>query len=112
MNKEIEKAKEESYWKGYLQKQSEAVEICKMCKYRKNYKELTKKSEILDKITDKLQEDMVKAKEQIKYWEKEYQAVYIKKDEFYKNSYKRQINMWQSRRETLQEILNVIEGGE
>ena len=79
----------------------------------KNYiKELEQKETILDKVTDKLKGDIVKAKEQIKYWEKEYQAVYIKKDEFYKNSYKRQINMWQSRRETLQEILNVIEGGE
>ena len=58
MNKEIEKAKEESYWKGYVQKQNEAVEICKMCKYRKNYKELTKKSEILDKITEECRKQM------------------------------------------------------
>lgn len=53
MNKEeIEKAKEEAYWKGYVQKQKEAEEICKMCKYRKKYKELTKKSETLDKVTE------------------------------------------------------------
>lgn len=53
MNKEeIEKAKEEAYWKGYVQKQKEAGEICKMCKYRKRYKELTEKESILDKIKD------------------------------------------------------------
>ena len=52
--KEIEK--DDNYWKGYIQKQKEAEEICKMCKYRKRYKELTKKEEILDKLTDKLKE--------------------------------------------------------
>ena len=35
--KEIEK--DDNYWKGYIQKQKEAEEICKMCKYRKRYKE-------------------------------------------------------------------------
>ena len=54
--KEIEK--DDNYWKGYIQKQKEAEEICKMCKYRKRYKELTKKEEILDKLTDKLKEDI------------------------------------------------------
>ena len=52
MNKEIEKAKEEAYWKGYVQKQKEAEEICKMCKYRKRYKELTEKESMLDKVTE------------------------------------------------------------
>ena len=27
----------EAYWKGYIQKQNEAMEICQMCKYRKQY---------------------------------------------------------------------------
>lgn len=59
MNKEeIEKAKEEAYWKGYVQKQKEAVEICKMCKYRKRYKELTEKSETLDKVTEECRKQM------------------------------------------------------
>lgn len=58
MNKEeMEKAKEEAYWKGYIQKQKEAEEICKMCKYRKKYKELEQKSNVLDKVTAKLKED-------------------------------------------------------
>lgn len=32
----------------------EAEEICKMCKYRKKYKELEQKESILDKVTDLL----------------------------------------------------------
>ena len=39
--KQLEKDKEEAYWKGYVQKQKEAEEICKMCNYRKRYRELT-----------------------------------------------------------------------
>ena len=31
------KREEDAYWKGYVKKQTEAVEICKMCKYRKDY---------------------------------------------------------------------------
>ena len=31
------KQNNDTYWKGYIQKQNEAVEICKMCKYRKQY---------------------------------------------------------------------------
>ena len=50
--KQLEKDKEEAYWKGYVQKQKEVEEICKMCKYRKRYKELTEKESILDKIKD------------------------------------------------------------
>ena len=34
MNKE-EIEKEDNYWKGYIEKQKESIEICKMCKYRK-----------------------------------------------------------------------------
>lgn len=50
--------KEEAYWKGYIQKQKEAEEICKMCKYRKRYKELTEKSETLDKVTEECRKQM------------------------------------------------------
>ena len=76
----------------------------------KYIKQLEQKSETLDKVTDKLKEDIVEAKEKIKYWEEQYRISKAKKDEFYKNSYKRQINRWQSRFETLREILNIIEG--
>ena len=51
MNKEkIEK--DDNYWKGYIEKQKEAIEICKICKYRKRYKELEQKESILDKVTE------------------------------------------------------------
>ena len=56
--RKLEKAKEESYWKGYIQKQKEAEEICKMCKYRKRYKELTEKESILDKVTEECRKQM------------------------------------------------------
>lgn len=45
MNKE-EIEKEDNYWKGYIEKQKESIEICKMCKYRKRYKELKHKETI------------------------------------------------------------------
>ena len=34
---QLEQGKESTYWKGYIQTQQEAMEICKMCKYRKQY---------------------------------------------------------------------------
>ena len=52
MNKE-EIEKDDNYWKGYIEKQKEAEEICKMSNYRNKYKEV---KEILDKVTDKLKE--------------------------------------------------------
>ena len=72
--------------------------------------ELEQKESILDKVTDKLKEDISEAKEKIKYWEEQYRISKAKKDEFYKNSYKRQINRWQSRFETLRGILEFIKG--
>ena len=68
------------------------------------------KESTLNKVTDKLKEDISEAKEKIKYWEERYRIAKTREDEFYKNSYKRQINRWQSRLETLREILNIIEG--
>ena len=57
MNKEkIEK--DDNYWKGYIEKQKEAIEICKICKYRKRYKELEQKETILDKVTEECKEQM------------------------------------------------------
>lgn len=100
MNRE-EIEKDDNYWKGYIQKQKEAEEICKMCKYRKRYKELTKKEEILDKLTDKLKEV----------------------DKKYKNEYENIENMELSATkicvlqelscviEDIEEILKIIEGG-
>ena len=55
MNKE-EIEKEDNYWKGYIEKQKESIEICKMCKYRKRYKELKQKETILNKVTERLKD--------------------------------------------------------
>lgn len=55
MNKE---EKDDNYWKGYIQKQKEAEEICKMCKYRKIYKQLKQKESILDKVIEECRKQM------------------------------------------------------
>lgn len=47
---EIEKA----YWKGYIAKQNEAMEICKQCKYIKKVKQLESREQ---KLIEKLEEE-------------------------------------------------------
>lgn len=84
MNKE---EKEDNYWKGYIEKQKEAEEICKMCKYRKKYRKLIEKESILDKVTDKLKEDAN-------------QKVPLAED----------MDWVRCRKEYAREILNIIEG--
>lgn len=70
------------------------------------------KNDFIPKIAlvNYLRQDIKETKQEIKYWEEQYRIARAKKDEFYKNSYKRQINRWQSRYETLKEILEFIEG--
>lgn len=46
---------ENAYWKGYIQKQNEAMEICKQCKYIKKVKELESEKQ---KLIEKLEEDI------------------------------------------------------
>lgn len=77
----------------------------------KQQKMLEQKQFILDKVTDELKEDIEKAKEQIKHYERQYKTAKEKEDKFHIKSFHRQINRWQSRFETLREILNIIEGG-
>lgn len=77
---------------------------------RKLVQYLEQKESILDKVTDKLKEGLKEAKEQIKYWEEQYRIAKEKEDEFYMKSYHRKINRWQSRFETLKELLEFIEG--
>ena len=76
----------------------------------KLYKEINRLNAIVDKVTDKLKEDIEKAKERIKYYEKQYKLAKEKEYKFYIKSFHRQINRWQSRFETLREILKIIEG--
>ncbi len=78
-------------------------------KIRKYIQELEQKQSILDKVTDKLKEDIEKSKEQIKHYERQYKTAKEKEDKFHIKSFHRQINRWQSRFETLREILNIIE---
>lgn len=70
------------------------------------------KNDFIPKIAlvNYLRQDIKEARQEIKYWEEQYRISRAKKDEFYKNSYKRQINRWQSRYETLKGILEFIEG--
>ena len=45
---------ENAYWKGYIQKQNEAMEICKQCKYIKKIKELeSEKQKLIEKLEEK-----------------------------------------------------------
>lgn len=90
MNKEIE----------------EALRVGDDRKVEEYIKQLEQKETILDKVTYKLKEDILKTKEEIKYWEKRYRN--SKEDN--KKSIYRQINRCQSEFETLREILNIIEG--
>lgn len=64
-NKEIEKA----YWQGYIAKQNEAIEICKICKYMKKARDLESENyeqnniinsyiEEREKLIDKLEQDI------------------------------------------------------
>lgn len=69
-------------------------------------KELENEKTILDKVTYKLKEDILKTKEEIKYWEGRYRNA----KESNKKSFYRQINRCQSKFETLREILKIIEG--
>ena len=41
----MSKEKSDEYWKGYIQKQNESMEICKICRYRTKFKELEKQVE-------------------------------------------------------------------
>lgn len=42
---------EKKYWEGYIQKQNEAVEICKQCKYRKKARELeAREKKLIEKL--------------------------------------------------------------
>lgn len=36
------KKEEDAYWKGYVKKQAEAIEICKTCSYRIGYQKMEK----------------------------------------------------------------------
>lgn len=48
---EIAQAVSDSYYKGYIQKQNEAMQICKECKYREKSRKLEiEKADIIEKL--------------------------------------------------------------
>lgn len=63
LQKEIENLKNDTYWKGYIDKQNEAVEICKIYKYKakaNKYDRLVNKIEEKNKEIDyRLNETMI-----------------------------------------------------
>lgn len=49
--------KEKAYWKGYIAKQNEAMEICKQCKYIKKARELeSDKQKLIEKLEKVIKE--------------------------------------------------------
>lgn len=51
--KQLETKLENIYWQGYIQKQNEAMEICKQCKYIKKAKKLeTDKQKLIEKLEE------------------------------------------------------------
>lgn len=58
--KQLEMKLENVFWEGYIQKQKEAVEICKICKYKNKVEQLETNNK---KLIDKLEEDKKKWQE-------------------------------------------------
>lgn len=103
MNKE---EKDDNYWKGYIQKQKEAEEICKMCKYRKTYKELKQKESILDKVTEFV-------KNYINDKQNEYEAIfesYVCQTDEDEHIKEKELATIKGQKQVLRNILNIIEG--
>lgn len=55
----MQSKEEKAYWEGYIQKQNEAMEICKQCKYIKKVKQLECDKQ---KLIEKLEEEHTNAK--------------------------------------------------
>ncbi|MCI8700036.1 MAG: hypothetical protein HFJ47_01680 [Clostridia bacterium] len=66
--KQLKKEKENSYWQGYIKKQQESVEICKICKYRDKYRQLEAE---LSKANNTINQYKEREQKLINYLEKE-----------------------------------------
>ncbi len=54
--KQLETKLENVFWEGYITKQNEAVEICKICKYKNKVEQLeTNKQKIIEKLEERIQ---------------------------------------------------------
>lgn len=69
---QLEKEKENSYWQGYIKKQQESVEICKICKYRDKYRQLEAE---LSKANNTINQYKEKEQKTIDYLEKEIDTI-------------------------------------
>lgn len=113
--KQLEKNKEEAYYKGYAARDKQAREICKTCNYRTKYRQLELNSNILDTECSRLEkkeEILHKVTDELKEVDKKY-----------KNEYENIENMELSATkicvlqelscviEDIEEILKIIEGG-
>lgn len=65
---QLEKDKENSYYQGYIKKQQESVEICKICKYRDKYRQLEAE---LSKANNTINQYKEREQKLINYLEKE-----------------------------------------
>ena len=101
---EIEKIKENSYWQGYIQKQNEAMEICKQCKYIKKVKQLKSDKQ---KLIEKLEEDNEEDRHTVQIYAKMYRNA---TENFQKRSYRRSIDMASASIETRKGVLSILRG--
>lgn len=63
----MSKEKSDEYWQGYIQKQNEAMEICKICRYRTKFRELEKK--LADSTPNSvIREELEKATKKYNKW--------------------------------------------
>ena len=112
MNKEeIEKA----YWNGYTQKQIEATEICKQCKYRKKARSLEiDKQKLIEKMEEKVKSVEKCYQELIKpYYDKKLNIINVslmsKKE---KEEFINKINCLLIQKNCYEEILSILKGGQ
>lgn len=64
----LEKEKKDIYWQGYIKKQNESVEICKICKYKEKYRQ---KEIELAEANNTINQYKEREQKLIKYLEKE-----------------------------------------
>lgn len=87
------KIMEKGYWQGYIQKQNEAMEICKQCKYKNKTKKLESDKQ---KLIKKLEEDIKK--------NNEFEFMPLQIEKAYNNYYKL------GKIDEAQEILGILKG--
>lgn len=101
---QLEKDKENIYWQGYIKKQQESVEICKICKYRDKYRQLEADLYEANNIINDYIEDRQKL---INYLEKE---IEVNRKEMNNTNIKLNQIHFMKRIEYAKEILEMAKG--